>query len=95
MIFGEIAVPGAIDVSVILLVTAFGWCWRQRCLRRSIKEIEQQRHEQRMELLREYGKLLSDARLTADDLPLIAHLERIEPEEENDPPDEIEPPAAS
>ena len=41
-----------------------------------------------MELLREYGKLLSGGALAADDLVLIANLERI------DPPAEIEPPAA-
>ena len=87
--FGEIPFPGALGVSLVLVVAAFCWCWREWCRRESIKQIEQQRHEQRMELLQEYGKLLSDGKLADDDLPLIARLERIEP------PDEVEPPAAS
>jgi hypothetical protein len=72
-----------------MLVGTFCWRWRHCCRRESIKQIEKQRHEQRMELLREYGNLLSQARLDADDLPLMTRLERISP------PDEIEPPAAS
>ena len=72
-----------------LVVGTFCWCWRQRCLRRSVKEIEKQRHDQRVELLREYANLFSTGELAPDDLPLIARLERIEP------PDELQPPAAS
>jgi hypothetical protein len=87
--FGEIPFPGALSVSVVLVVATFCWCWREWCRRESIKQIKRQRHEQRMELLQEYGKLLSAGKLATDDLPLIARLERIEP------PDEIKPPAAS
>lgn len=76
-------------LAALLLVGTFCWCWRQRCRRKTVKEIEQQRHDQRIELLQEYGKLLSDAKLVADDVPLIAQLERIQP------PDELRPPAAS
>jgi hypothetical protein len=81
--------PRLLAAAVLLLVATFCWCWRERCRRKSIKEIEEQRHEKRLELLQEYGKLLSDTRLARDDLPLIARLERIEPS------NEIEPPAAS
>jgi hypothetical protein len=76
-------------LAVLLLVATFCWCWRERCRRKTVKEIEQQRHEKRMELLQQYGKLLSDGKLTAGDLPWIARLERI------DLPVEIEPPVAS
>jgi len=48
-----------------------------------------------MKLLRESTRLLSEAKLEADDLPLIARLERIEPPYEVKPPDEVEPPAAA
>jgi hypothetical protein len=82
MIFGEIPDPGAVGVSLVLLVAAFCWCWRLRYLRKTVTEIERQRHDQRVELLREYGNLLSQARLNADDLPLIAQLERVEPPDE-------------
>jgi hypothetical protein len=81
--------PRLLAAVVLILVATFCWCWRERCRRKSIKEIELQRHEKRMELLREYGRLLSGGELVPDDLPLIARLERIEP------PDEVEPPAAS
>ena len=81
--------PRLLAAAVLLLVATFCWCWRERCHRKSIKEIEAQRHEKRMELLQEYGKLFSGGTLVPDDLPLIARLERIEL------PDEIEPPAAS
>jgi hypothetical protein len=74
---------------VFLVLWTVCWCWRERSRRKSIKELEQQRHDDRVKLLQEYGKLLSEARLDAEDLPLIACLERVEP------PDEIEPPAAS
>jgi hypothetical protein len=80
--------PRLLAAAVLLLVATFCWCWRQRCLRKSVKEIERQRHVDRMELLHEYGKLLSQARLVADDLPLITRLERIKP------PNELEPPTA-
>jgi hypothetical protein len=80
----------ALGVSLVTLVAALCWCLRQRCLRKSVKEVEQQRHEQRLELLREYGKLLSDGKLADDDLPLIARLERTELLR-----DEIEPPAVN
>jgi uncharacterized membrane protein len=81
--------PRLLAAVVLILVATFCWCWRERCRRKSIKEIELQRHEKRMELLREYRRLLSGGELVPDDLPLIARLERIEP------PDEVEPPAAS
>jgi DNA-binding XRE family transcriptional regulator len=71
------------------------YCWRERSRRRSVKEIERQRYDERMQLLREYARLLSEAKLAAEDLPLIARLERIEPASEVEPPDEVEPPAAS
>jgi hypothetical protein len=81
--------PGLVlATALLLLVGTFCWCWRERCRRKTIKEIEQQRHEKRMELLQQYGKLLSDGKLTAGDLPWVARLERI------DPPAEIEPPDA-
>lgn len=70
-------------------------CWRERSRRRSVKEIEKQRYDERMKLLRESTRLLSEAKLEADDLPLIARLERIEPPYEGKPPDEVEPPAAA
>ena len=81
--------PRLLAAAVLLLVATFCWCWRERCRRRSIKDIEQQRHEQRLELLQEYADLFSEAKLVADDLPLIAHLELTEPR------DEIEPPTVS
>jgi hypothetical protein len=85
MVFGEIPIPGAAGVSLVLLVAAFCRCWFERCRRKSFKEIEAQRHEERLELLQEYGKLLSAGELTADDLLLIARLERVEPQAELDP----------
>jgi hypothetical protein len=86
--FGEIPFPGALGVSVVLVVATFCWCWREWCRRESIKQIERQRHEQRVELLREYGRLLSAGELAVDDLPLITRMEKIEP------PAKIEPPGA-
>jgi hypothetical protein len=72
--------------AALLLVAAFCWCWRHRCRRKTVKEVEQQRHEQRMELLQEYGRLLFEEKLAPDDLPLIARLERSEPSAEIEPP---------
>jgi hypothetical protein len=89
MLLGGLSLPTVAGAALLLLVGTFCWCWRHRCRRKTVKEIEQQRHQQRLELLREYGKLLSDARLAPDDLPLIARLERSEPS------DQIEPPTAS
>jgi hypothetical protein len=88
MSFGGMPLSTALGVSLLMFVATFCWCWRERSRRKSIKEIEQQRHEKRMELLQAYRKLLSGGNLTADDLVLIADPERI------DPPAEIEPPAA-
>ena len=70
-------------------------CWRERSRRRSVKEIEKQRYDEQMKLLREYTRLRSEARLKVEDLPLIAGLERIDPPVEAKPPDEVEPPAAA
>ena len=89
MMFGEIPVPSALGVSLVMLVASFCWCWRERCRRTSVKEIEHQRHKDRVALLKEYGKLLSDGKLAADDLLLIARLERIQL------PNEIEAPAVT
>jgi hypothetical protein len=78
--------PRLLAAAVLLLVATFCWCWRHRCRRKTVKEVEQQRHEQRMELLQEYGRLLFEEKLAPDDLPLIARLERSEPSAEIEPP---------
>jgi hypothetical protein len=92
--------PAPLQALAFLVLWTVCYCWRERSRRRSVKEIEKQRYDERMKLLREYARLRSEAKLAAEDLPLIAGLERIEPPNEVEPPeveppDELEPPAAS
>jgi hypothetical protein len=46
-----------LGLSVLMLVGTLCWCWRERSRRKSIKEIERERRETFVALLREYGKL--------------------------------------